>query len=81
MNIMFEKYALSIYVYNNFFLKQRKPSVKSSSATFFRHHVLSETRRFASVPERRNGNINLNKYIIAPIGNRTRNRRVTITIN
>ena len=61
--------------------RQRESSVKilcsPLSAKFWRHCVLSgRTPRFASTPERRNGNINLSKYFISSSGVRTHNQSV-----
>ena len=62
--------------------RHREPSVKTLrtplSAEFWRHCVLSVRTPpcFASTPERRNGNINLNKYFISSSGDRTLNQTV-----
>ena len=62
--------------------RQREPSVKTLhspfSAEFWRHCVLSgrTQRRASSTPERRNGDINLNKYFISSSGDRTHNQSV-----
>ena len=65
--------ALGMYTHS----RQRKPSVKTLrsalSVEFWRHCVLSggTPLRFASIPERRIGNINLNKHLISSSGYRT----------
>ena len=40
----------------------------------------NSTPLFASTPERRNGNINLNKYLISSSGDRSHNRRIKVTV-
>ena len=52
----------------------REPSVNTHTE-FWRHCVLSggSTPRFAPIPERRNGNIHLNKYFIPSCGDRAHN--------
>ena len=63
--------------------KQREPSVKTLrfplSAKFWRHCVFSggtQRRAFASTPERRNENININKYFFSSSGDRTHNQSI-----
>ena len=64
--------------------RQRECSVKTLhsplSTVYRRHCVLSGgTQHRALPPERRNRNINLNKYFTSSNGVRTHNRRVTVT--
>ena len=57
--------------------RQREPSVRHSVPHFLsKYRVQNSTPRFASTPERRNGNINVSKYFISSNGDRTHNQLV-----
>ena len=64
--------------------RQREPSVKLNTLFPIFCRILealrvewqNSTPRFASTPKRRNGNINLSKYLISSNGDRTHNQSV-----
>ena len=63
--------------------RHREPNVKTLHSPVFAEALYVEWRNsthcFASTPEQRNIDINLNKYFISSSGDRTHYRPVTIT--
>ena len=60
----------------NIVLRHCVPHFLPNSGVWMRIEWQNSTPRLTSTPERRNGNINLNKYFISSSGDRTHNQSV-----